>query len=302
MPETALATPATPLSVSYTTENQQQLTITENDVRNVLGAPTATPGEIRIFLELCKARGLNPFLKEAYIVKYGDNPATIITGKDVFLKRAARNPKFQGFKAGVIVQNNTGSLERREGSMVLKNETIIGGWAEVYVDGYKTPITSEVSFDEYAGRKREGTLNQQWASKPATMIRKVSLVQALREAFPDDFGGMYDESELSGNTENAIEVEAVSVVDTAYKPTAQTTIKATTINAANPIDELRDLVRKARDIGLNPKYLTSKLEEYWGCEVSAMSREMLLRSIEIVKQEIAKANEPDELFGEDVTF
>ena len=30
-----------------------------------------------------------------------------------------------------------------------------------------------------------------WASKPATMIRKVALVQALREAFPEDLQGMY---------------------------------------------------------------------------------------------------------------
>ena len=29
------------------------------------------------------------------------------------------------------------------------------------------------------------------------MIRKVALVQALREAFPEDFTGMYDSSEIS---------------------------------------------------------------------------------------------------------
>ena len=34
-------------------------------------------------------------------------------------------------------------------------------------------------------------MNSQWAKKPATMIRKVALVQALREAFPKSFGGMY---------------------------------------------------------------------------------------------------------------
>ena len=35
-----------------------------------------------------------------------------------------------------------------------------------------------------------------WNSKPLTMIRKVALVQALREAYPDRFAGTYDQSEM----------------------------------------------------------------------------------------------------------
>jgi hypothetical protein len=35
-----------------------------------------------------------------------------------------------------------------------------------------------------------------WKSMPATMIRKVPLVQSLREAFPDEFGGMYSPEEM----------------------------------------------------------------------------------------------------------
>ena len=35
-----------------------------------------------------------------------------------------------------------------------------------------------------------------WAKMPATMIRKVALMQALREAFADDLAGMYDSSEM----------------------------------------------------------------------------------------------------------
>jgi hypothetical protein len=36
-----------------------------------------------------------------------------------------------------------------------------------------------------------------WASKPTTMIRKVALSQALREAFPDDMGGLYEPEEIN---------------------------------------------------------------------------------------------------------
>ena len=86
------------------------------------------------------------------------------------------------------------------------------------------PIESSVSFDEYVGRKSNGEINSQWKSKPATMIRKVALVQALREAFPDDFSGMYageemgiDDTELSDipveAPEELIEVEAETIDD-----------------------------------------------------------------------------------------
>jgi len=46
-----------------------------------------TDQEIQMFLELCKYQQLNPFLREAYLIKYGNAPATMVTGKETFLKR-----------------------------------------------------------------------------------------------------------------------------------------------------------------------------------------------------------------------
>ena len=51
----------------------------------VSGDPSkVTDAEVKMFVELCKAQRLNPFLREAYLVKFGSNPAQIIVGKDVF--------------------------------------------------------------------------------------------------------------------------------------------------------------------------------------------------------------------------
>ena len=36
-----------------------------------------TMQELVMFINLCKFNGLNPWLREAYIVKYGNEPATI---------------------------------------------------------------------------------------------------------------------------------------------------------------------------------------------------------------------------------
>lgn len=142
-------------------------------------ANLVTEQEIMMFLRLCQYQKLNPFLREAYLIKYGSSvPATIVTGKETFLKRAKKNPAYKGHEAGT---KNDGQI----------------GWAKVYVDGYQVPIYIEVDYTEYVGKKGDGSVNRMWKSKPNTMLRKVALVQALREAFPDDFGGMYSPEEIN---------------------------------------------------------------------------------------------------------
>lgn len=189
--------PKNPLAITYKA-GDADVTLSPAMVKSYLvsgDAKNVTNQEIVMFMNLCKYQGLNPFLREAYLVKYGSNPATIVTGKDALEKRAARCEKFRGFEAGIIVRRANGSLEYREGTFYLPEEEIVGGWAKVYVDGYSQPVETAVAFHEYAGRKNDGTLNKQWASKPATMIRKVAKAQALREAFPENLGGMYEAEE-----------------------------------------------------------------------------------------------------------
>ena len=179
--------------------NGELVKLSPNMIRKYLvnGGGNVSDGEVMMFMSLCKYQHLNPFLKEAYLIKYGNNdPATIVTGKDVFTKRADSNPNYNGKKAGVIVLKKDGTAEEREGSMVLPDEKLVGGWAKVFIKG-KEPEYQSVSFDEYAGRKKDGSLNSQWAKKPGTMIRKVAVVQALREAFPDRFQGLYASEEMA---------------------------------------------------------------------------------------------------------
>jgi phage recombination protein Bet len=158
--------------------------------------PKATDQEAYTFMQLCNIQGLNPFLKEAYLVKYGDEAATIITGKDTFTKRADRLPQYDGFKAGIIVTDNSNQATYREGSFSVAGEKLLGGWAEVFRKDRAQSFRNEVSLAEYERRKKDGSLMSNWRTMPATMIRKVALVQSLREAFPDEFGGMYSPEEM----------------------------------------------------------------------------------------------------------
>ena len=156
-----------------------------------------TDQEATLFMMTCRSKNLNPFLREAHLIKYSNSqPATIVVGKDYFTRKADAFPQLDGYEAGIIIDHNK-NIERREGSFYPKGAAIVGGWAKVYRKDRKIPFTNEVSFDEYVGKTSTGAINRQWSSKPATMIRKVALVQSLREAFPNEFGGLYDADEMS---------------------------------------------------------------------------------------------------------
>ena len=174
----------------FTTETGQVLTA--ETVKNYLtsGNGAVTDQETLMFMELCKAQHLNPFIREAYLIKFGNSPANIVVGKDVFVKRAYRNPNFKGMKAGIVILAKDGEMKYREGSLKAPGETLIGGWCEVYVKDIEYPIRSEVSMEEYS--KGQST----WKQMPAVMIRKCAMVTALREAFPEDLQGMYDAAEI----------------------------------------------------------------------------------------------------------
>lgn len=162
---------------------------------------TITEPEYKFFVELCKARKLNPFLKEAYCIKYGTQPATIVVGKDVYLQRADNFPDYDGKLSGVIVRDKNGNLIEREGCFYqADHERLVGAWCKVYRKSRSHPEYISVSFNEVAQRKRDGSLNQTWEKQPATMCEKVAVVRALRAAFPQEFSQMYIETKMPDNS------------------------------------------------------------------------------------------------------
>ncbi len=161
----------------------------------IAGNQNITDQEYKFFVELCKVRKLNPFLKEAYLIKFGQQPAQIVVGKDAILKRAIQNAKFDGREQGVIVLSEQGEIVERKGTFKLPNEQLVGGWAKVYRKDWNHPVEVTVSFEEVAQKKGDGTLNSNWANKGATMVEKVALIRALREAFVEELGGMIDKDE-----------------------------------------------------------------------------------------------------------
>lgn len=209
--------PQKPSQIVEYEANGERVKISPAMIRRYLvsGGGNVTDEEVTMFLSLCKFQHLNPFIREAYLIKYGDSqPATMVVGKDVFVKRAKRQPEFDGLQAGIIVQvRETGEIIEREGTFYIKEEErLIGGWAKVFLKNTLVPFYSAVALDEYIGRKKNGEVNGQWAGKPATMIRKVALAQVLRDAFPEqNAGGMYVQEEIKEAQDVVLDDEAVVV-------------------------------------------------------------------------------------------
>jgi phage recombination protein Bet len=163
----------------------------------VRGNGKITGAEAKMFLMLCKSQNLNPFINEAYLVKFGNAPAQMIVGKEKFIKRVSNSPDCKCWKAGIILLDNEKGIVYREGAFKLPAETLVGGWAELELMNDRK-MRSEVSLNEYDKGKST------WKDMPATMIRKVALCQVIRETFPNEFGACYGAEEITGDAEQTI--------------------------------------------------------------------------------------------------
>jgi hypothetical protein len=150
--------------------------------------------------------------------------------------------QYDGFDAGIILQKGT-DLVYRPGSMLVKTEVLVGGWAEVYRKDWKRPIRAEVALAEYIRYKRDGSLMPNWKNMPATMIRKVALVQALREAFPEDLQGMYSQEEMPID-DSSLETKTIEVTQEPKWARKQTTTTVQTDKQAPATNHTQTTTQK----------------------------------------------------------
>ena len=169
--------------------------------------PKATDQEAANFLHLCRYMGLNPFVKDAYLIKYGDGAATMVVGKDAFMKRADAHPQFAGITSGVIVLSGD-KIDNRTGTLVLKGDEIVGGWARVARNDRKVDVDVTVTFSEFNNNRGL------WKTMPSVMIEKCAIVTALRRAFPATFSGMYDSAEMGVDLTDDLEPQLSNATST----------------------------------------------------------------------------------------
>ena len=187
--------------------------LTAEDVKNYLvsGTSQVTDKEIKLFMELCKYQRLNPFVGEAYPIKFG-NDFQMVVGYETYKRRAEENPTYRGRKSGIVVVR-AGNVIQKEGTCLYPSEELIGGWCRVFVQRpeFKDEMYKEVALAEDQ-KMKDGKPSANWGTKPATMIEKVAVSQALRAAFPRDYEGLYTAVEFGEEgklTEEYVQSEVV---------------------------------------------------------------------------------------------
>lgn len=186
----------------------QEVKLSYSIVRKYLtkGNADVTDQELVQFISVCKFNKLNPFLNEAYLIKFksarGDGNAQMVVSKEAFFKRAEASEQYDGIESGIIVLRGDNVVEL-EGCFRQAKDVLLGGWAKVYRKDRRMPTVSKVNLSEYD----KG--NSIWNEKKATMINKIAKVQALREAFPSQLGAMYAKEETTALEQQAKQVKDV---------------------------------------------------------------------------------------------
>jgi len=129
----------------------------------------ATDAQFHMFVEVARATGLNPFLREIWFVP----SVGIMAGRDGYLAVANRHPQFDGMETRVI---------RDEKNVPIK------ATCTVWRKDRGHPIICEVYYNEY--KKSSGV----WQQYPSAMISKVAEVLALKRSFA--INGVVTEEEI----------------------------------------------------------------------------------------------------------
>lgn len=201
-------------------------------------AKDTNDSEFNLFIEQCKARGLNPLLKHIYaMVLHKDSkdpkkPRQLviivsIDGQRVIANRTGnyrpddRAPRFE------IDPDLKGKPENPAGLVSCEVAIHVhahGGWFPVpgiaYWDEF-VPLVDEWEEDPATGKGFK-TGNQiidkrkpNWRKMPRVMLAKVAEMQALRKAFPDDFSGLYGEEEMDRS--HSLDLTASEILEEARR-------------------------------------------------------------------------------------
>ena len=193
--------------VEYVTPAGEPIKLTMAMVRKygVSGkSELVTDNELVYYMNLCKTRKLNPFIKDCYLVKYDTAPAAIITSIDYFRKNARRAKDCRGWKKGVIVIDKEGKIYKTAG-LAPEDTKIIGGWFKAKPAGWDEAFELEVNLESYIKKRRDGTPTQFWTKeKQATMIAKVAEAQGLKSLWGENSSGMYTADEIPPPAEDTL--------------------------------------------------------------------------------------------------
>jgi phage recombination protein Bet len=170
--------------ISFTPEQRQLMKDTV--------AKGVSDNEFMLFMHLAQHYGLDPFAKEVWCIKYGQNPATIFTSRDGYLKIASRDPQINGIVSDAVCAGDVmerlpdGGVQHTYGN---PRGELIGAYALVHRKDRAYPAYFYAPFKEYCAGS-----NPTWKKYPTAMIIKVAEAMALKRAF--SISGLVTQEEI----------------------------------------------------------------------------------------------------------
>lgn len=207
----------------------QSIRLTPKLVLDLLAIPTKkgdmpTERDCMKFIMLCRARKLNPFEGDAWLLGYDtqDGPKfELITAHAALMKRAETHGDFNGIESGIVFTpadpcklcNETGYVQTKadallecprchgsgkvdeiRGSVIPESKRLAGGWSRILFKNKGVPTYDRVPLSAFI--KSFG----RWRDDASGQIQKCAEASTLRLAFPNTLGGLYTKDEMSADT------------------------------------------------------------------------------------------------------
>lgn len=150
--------------------------------------------EFRVFMEICKARRLNPLLRQIYFVSRNEwqgegqpmkKSWTVQVGIDGFRAIAERTGQYDGQDEPEFIYADS------EAKIPLCAKV------KVWRKGIPRPFVGVAYYSEYVQRGKGNAPNKMWSTMPHNQLSKCAEALAFRKAFPEDLSGLYTPDEMA---------------------------------------------------------------------------------------------------------
>ena len=156
----------------------------------------STDNELKLFMQVCKLKRLDPFAKQIYAIKRWDPEAgakvmTFQVGIDGFRAKADETGKYLG-----QTDPEWCGSDGRWTDVWLSQDPPLAARVYILRAGFNKPMGGLALYDEYVQLTKDGKPNERWRRAPASQLAKCAESLAFRKAFPEQLGGLYTPEEM----------------------------------------------------------------------------------------------------------